>query len=124
MVTVSVDTDSPVPPYEQLRGHLTAMILSGTLAHDARLPSIRQLAADLGLATGTVARAYRELESDGLIVTRGRNGTVVSRTSPAFSAQEIRQRLADAARAFVQAGQQIGASPEHLRRALDDALDP
>ena len=43
-----------------------------------RLPTVRRLAGDLGLAVNTVARAYRELERDGLVVTRGRNGTVVA----------------------------------------------
>ena len=74
---LEVDSRSPVPPYEQLRQHVTALVLGGGLAPGDRLPSIRQLANDLGLAGGTVARAYRELESDGVVTTHGRHGTVV-----------------------------------------------
>ena len=59
-----------VPPYEQLRQGVTALVLGGAVAPGARLPSIRQLAGDLGLAGGTVARAYRELEADGIVTTR------------------------------------------------------
>jgi GntR family transcriptional regulator len=77
-VILEVDQRSPVPPYEQLRQQVTALVLGGALEPGARLPSIRQLANDLGLAGGTVARAYRELESDGVVSTHGRHGTVVA----------------------------------------------
>ena len=76
-VILEVDSRSPVAPYEQLRQQITALVLAGGLAPGDRLPSIRQLANDLGIAGGTVARAYRELESDGVVSTRGRHGTVV-----------------------------------------------
>jgi DNA-binding transcriptional regulator YhcF (GntR family) len=72
-----VRTDSPVPPYEQLRAQIATMVASGVLAPGARLPTIRQLASDLGLAGGTVTRAYRELERDGVITGRGRHGAYV-----------------------------------------------
>jgi DNA-binding transcriptional regulator YhcF (GntR family) len=75
---LEIDPDSAVPPYEQLRQQVSALVLLGALEVGARLPSIRQLANDLGLASGTVARAYRELEADGVVATRGRHGTTVS----------------------------------------------
>jgi len=75
---ISYDPRSPVPPYEQVRGQLAREIHSGQLVPGTRLPTVRRLAGDLGLAVNTVARAYRELERDGLVATRGRNGTVVS----------------------------------------------
>jgi GntR family transcriptional regulator len=77
-VILEVDGRSAVPPYEQLRQQVTALVVGGALAPGARLPSIRQLANDLGLAGGTVARAYRELEVDGVVTTHGRHGTVVA----------------------------------------------
>jgi GntR family transcriptional regulator len=76
-VLIEIDPTSPVPPYEQLRINLTALVLNGALDAGAKLPSIRQLAGDLGLAPGTVARAYRELEADGVVRSRGARGTVV-----------------------------------------------
>ncbi len=72
---VRVDTSSPVPPYEQIRAQLASLITTGQLREGERLPTVRQLAADLGLAAGTVARAYRELEAASLIVTRRGAGT-------------------------------------------------
>ena len=71
-VLISVDPDSAVPPYEQVRAQLAELIGDGRLPVGTRLPTVRQLAADLGLAANTVARAYRELEAAGLLETRGR----------------------------------------------------
>ena len=76
----SYDPRSPVPAYEQVRGQLARQIHAGELVPGARLPTVRRLAGDLGLAVNTVARAYRELEQAGLVATRGRNGTVVTGT--------------------------------------------
>ncbi|MCD2441988.1 GntR family transcriptional regulator [Agromyces sp. SYSU K20354] len=61
---------------EQFRGY----IVSGRLGRGERLPTVRQAARDLGVAPGTVARAYKMLERDGLIVTRGAAGTRVADT--------------------------------------------
>ena len=75
---VRIDTTSQVPPYEQIRAQLAALIRSGQLAEGERLPTVRQLAADLGLAPGTVGRAYRELEAAELISARRGAGTRVA----------------------------------------------
>jgi GntR family transcriptional regulator len=75
---ISVDVDSPVPPYEQIRRQIAAFVQGGLLAPGARLPAMRALAADLGVAVGTVARAYTELEAAGLVTSRRRTGTVVA----------------------------------------------
>ena len=75
---IVVDTASPTPPFEQIRAQLAALIRRGELAPDQRLPPVRQLAADLGLAVGTVARAYRELELTGQVTSRRGGGTRVA----------------------------------------------
>jgi DNA-binding transcriptional regulator YhcF (GntR family) len=75
---ISVDLHSAIPPYEQIRAQISALIATGTLQAGSRLPTVRSLAADLGIAVGTVARAYKELEAAGLIESRRRNGTVVA----------------------------------------------
>lgn len=73
-----VDPRSPVPPFEQIRVQILQLIQDGSMAPENRLPTVRKLAADLGLAPNTVARAYRELELNGAIETRGRHGTFVA----------------------------------------------
>ncbi|MFW0791051.1 GntR family transcriptional regulator [Gordonia sp. CPCC 205333] len=72
-----MDTTDPTPPYEQIRRQIAAAIEQGAFEVGAKLPSVRQLANDLGIATGTVARAYRELEHGGLIHSRRGQGTTV-----------------------------------------------
>lgn len=79
---------SATPPYEQIRGQVSSLIALGILAPGTRLPTVRSLAADLGIAAGTVARAYRELEQAGLVETRRRNGTVVAGTPTAGTLPE------------------------------------
>jgi DNA-binding transcriptional regulator YhcF (GntR family) len=74
----SVDAASTAPPFEQLRAHILELVTSGGLPAGSRLPPVRALADKLGLAANTVARAYKELESDGFVETHGRNGTTVS----------------------------------------------
>jgi len=78
MDIVTVDITSAEPPYEQVRRQLAEGAASGALSAGHRLPTVRQLAADLDLATNTVAKAYRALETDGIIETRGRNGTFIA----------------------------------------------
>jgi DNA-binding transcriptional regulator YhcF (GntR family) len=127
-VILQIDPGAAVPPYEQLRAQVTAMAASGALPVGTRLPSIRQLAGDLGLAAGTVARAYRELEQAGVIVTRGRHGTHVQGPPRQAAADERRRRLAQAARDYAVAAAQIGATqPEALdavARAVVDLTQP
>ncbi len=77
MSTVEVDPSGPLPPYEQIRSQLHDRIRTGALGGGVRLPSIRQLAGDLQVAAGTVARAYAELESAGLIESSRAFGTRV-----------------------------------------------
>lgn len=119
-----VDTDSPIPPYEQIRAQVTTMVATGVLPSGARLPSIRQLASDLGLAAGTVARAYRELEQAGVIATRGRRGTFVLRTRPTRTPETATGQLARAARTFAIEATQLNVSDTEAliaaRRALAD----
>ena len=115
---VVVDPASPLPPYEQVRGQIAALILGGQLAPDVRLPTVRQLAADLALAPGTVARAYRELEDAGLIETRGRHGTRVSHRLPTVTASEKRRRVSAAAAEFLSAARGAGASDTEIEAQI------
>ncbi|GAA2105093.1 MULTISPECIES: GntR family transcriptional regulator [Brevibacterium] len=78
MTRLTVDPDDSTPPYEQIRRGVLDQAARGVLLPGDRLPAIRALAADLGLAPGTVARAYRELEEGGIITTRRGAGTRIA----------------------------------------------
>lgn len=113
-----IDPASPVAPFEQLRSQLADQVRSGELPPGSRLPTVRKLAGDLGLAPNTVARAYRELERDGVVETHGRNGTVVASTGDAA------ERAAhEAALAYVGRIRQLGLDPRAALALIRSALE-
>lgn len=75
---IAVDLESSVAPFEQIRSQIAGYIRLGELSEGERLPTVRALATSLGVAAGTVARAYKELEAEGLVQSRRRAGTVVA----------------------------------------------
>ncbi|WP_027344946.1 GntR family transcriptional regulator [Hamadaea tsunoensis] len=118
---VEVDTGSAVPVYEQIRAQIAGLIETGQLPPGRRLPPVRQLAADLGLAVNTAARAYRELEGAGLVTSRVRHGTVVA-PRPALSAAAVAERLDVAARDFARVAHGLGVGAEQAEQAIRAAL--
>lgn len=78
MTELHVDLSAPTPVYEQIRAQVAGLAAVGALAPGERLPASRALARDLGVAVGTVQRAYRELEAAGVVTSRRRTGTVVA----------------------------------------------
>ncbi len=121
-----IDRESPVPAYEQLRGQLSVAIRVGSAPPGRPLPPIRDTAAALGLAPGTVARAYRELERDGLVVGRRRGGTVVVDDPPESEAVLDRtEQLAHAAAVFATTARRLGVDDADALDAVGRALaDP
>jgi GntR family transcriptional regulator len=111
-VTIEIDPSSPTPPYEQVRSQIESLIISGALPAGTKLPTIRQLANDLGLAANTVARTYRELEAAGLVVTGARSGTSVAPGPPQLAAAQIRERARAAAHRYLTATRALGLSME------------
>jgi DNA-binding transcriptional regulator YhcF (GntR family) len=78
MHVIPPDPSLPEPPFEQLRAQIASRAASGDLEAGTKLPTVRALATELNLAANTVARVYRELEADGVVVTEGRRGTFVA----------------------------------------------
>jgi GntR family transcriptional regulator len=115
-----IDTASSTPPYEQLRDQLARYIVGGELPAGAKLPAIRQLAHDLGLAPGTIARAYAELERAGLVRTRRPQGSFVSDSPPRKTPEPA--RLTRLAEAFAAQVRQLGVGQDEAIRALRTAL--
>lgn len=114
---LKVDARAGTPLFDQLRAQIIDGIRNGRLAPGTRLPTVRELAGQLGLAVNTVARAYRELEAAGLLETRGRFGTFVARADPADAA------MAAAARTYAEAARALGMGRAEAIRYLEAALD-
>ncbi len=110
---VTIDHESTVPPYEQLRSQLAFQVRAGALRAGDRLPTVRQLARDLGLANNTVARAYRELEADELATGDGRRGTFVAAGS---------NRADDRSALIEEATQRYMAELSTLAPSLDELI--
>jgi DNA-binding transcriptional regulator YhcF (GntR family) len=112
-----IDATSPIPPFEQLRAQLARQIHDRTLAVGTRLPTIRSLAANLGLAVNTVARAYRELEEAGLIETRRRAGSFVTAAGEQ-SRERARRAAADYAAVIASLGIDVNEATRIVQAAL------
>ncbi|WP_122260534.1 GntR family transcriptional regulator [Ornithinimicrobium cerasi] len=117
-----IDPSLPDPPFAQLREQILRRVAAGDLAPGDRLPTVRGLAEELGIAPNTVARTYKELEADGVLEGRGRSGTFVragvdaGRLVPtAASARAAAQRYAEATRS-------LGLSPEAALALAREAL--
>ena len=119
---LEVDQGSPIPPYEQLRQQITALVLANALAPGDRLPSIRQLANDLELNSKTVAKAYQLLTRDSIIETKGYRGTYVhpkAKTNCKFNLQEwTLRKLGDT----VDELREAGVTDSEIRNAFAGAL--
>jgi len=113
---IRVDPRSPIPLGEQLRRGLRRAIAEGELRTGDPLPPVRQLAGDLGINLNTVARAYRELERDGLVSPARGRGTVVTanRATAPLPKMDLRGRLRDVLADATLAGY----APDELRRLV------
>lgn len=117
---VAVDAESGVAPWRQVYDQIVRAITTGALADGAKLPPIRQLARDLGLASGTIARVYRELEAGGQVATGRAKGTVV--TGPAEQPNRA-GLLREAAMEFAARARELDAGPTEAVDAVRAAMD-
>ncbi|MFD9192435.1 GntR family transcriptional regulator [Streptomyces phaeochromogenes] len=114
---IDIEEDAGIAPYEQVRAQISEQARAGALPVGYRLPTVRGLAEELGLAANTVAKAYRALESDGVIETRGRNGTFVAAAGSAAD-----REAASAAQAYADRVRRLGLSEAAAVAAARDAL--
>lgn len=117
MITVTVETDSPVRPFEQLRAQLADAIRTGAIEPGAPLPTVRQLSNDLGIAPNTVAKAYRALDAEGLVETDGRRGTRVI-DGAQLSDQQRSKLLLTAAQRYLTEVRRLGLTHTDARDQL------
>lgn len=106
------------PPFQQLHDTVVAAVGEGRLLPGERLPTVRALAAHLGLAANTVAAAYRSLETAGVVEGRGRAGTFVRLGDDPVETR-ARQLTLDAAAAL----RGLGIDRDRALRLLGEAYD-
>lgn len=111
--------ESPIGTSEELRAHVIQQIESGAWAAGERLPSVRGLAQDLGLAANTVAKAYRELEAAGWVHTAGRKGTVIAERFDGNAEARALELAIDYVRGLRGLGLGVDDAVRFVRRAAD-----
>jgi GntR family transcriptional regulator len=119
---LEINVSSPIPVYQQIMDGIRRLVSEEAVAPNAPLPSVRQLAAELGINPNTVAKAYQFLELEGTIVTRKRRGVFVGETSGAAAALARDLRLRDVVGRFVEDVQRLGAGKEEVMQAVAERL--
>jgi GntR family transcriptional regulator len=119
---IRIDQSTGVPLWLQIVNQLTKQVVSRNIAVGDRLPTVRELAADLRVNPNTVARAYQELEREGVVETRRGQGTfacdVVDRRSPA----QRRSMIADQIDALLADTAHLKLTDDELRAIFDERL--
>jgi GntR family transcriptional regulator len=122
-VDIRIDIDDPEPLFAQLIGQIKAAVQAGHLRAGDPLPSIRQLAGDLDLNNKTVAKAYRLLERDAVIQTRGYRGTFVHPDARSNSTIDLPAQVRDALQQTIQSLREAGATDSEIRIAFTDVMN-
>ncbi|MBC5804684.1 MAG: GntR family transcriptional regulator [Candidatus Eremiobacter antarcticus] len=120
--SIVVKSDSRIPPFEQIVSQICDAIRTSRLHPGDALPTVRQLAGDLGIAPNTVARAYQQLQEEGWLVASGRRGTQVANNPPLLNVKSRTNDLREAARAFTERMRKAGNTNEDISKAVTQAL--
>ncbi len=120
---IRIDIDAPEPLFAQVIAQIRAAVQVGRLRAGDPLPSIRQLAGDLELNNKTVAKAYRLLERDAVIQTRGYRGTFVHPDARANSRVDLPAQVRAALEQTIQSLREAGATDSEIRIAFTDVMN-
>lgn len=118
-----VNASSGVPIYVQIETQVKNAVAAGALKKGETLPSVRKLALKLGVNPNTVARAYQELEREGVIGTVPGGGTYVAGHTPRFLKSEKLRRLQPYARQIAVEGTQLGLNDKEIMEMVQEELD-
>lgn len=120
---LQIEPESPIPIYVQIEERIRALIAAGQLRPGDQLPTIRQLAVDLGVNYNTVARAYLELERAGVITTqRGRGTFVAGVPDEARQAQLREEKLRAILRAAIGEALRLGYNRDEIAAAFREEI--
>ena len=113
---IAINYRDPRPIYEQIQSELRRLMLTGVLPPGSRLPSVRELAGQLAINPNTIQRAYRELESDGYILSVAGKGSFVAQVDKL--AEQQKKQAVEAFQAAAQRLRALGLSGAELAALL------
>ncbi len=119
-IEASLDHGSDQALYQQIVDRIWNDAIEGTLEPGQRLPTVRQLAVDLGVHPDTVSRAYQQLERLGVVYSRPGAGTFVGLKVPRQAELEQQKRLEEICRVALQEAEEIGASIDDVMGLLSE----
>jgi len=122
MVVWKVDPQSSEPLFQQIVNRVKQAVAVGRLKPGDRLPSVRELAKELVINPNTIARAFRELEGEGVTLSRRGSGTFVAERKVVLKAEERRRRLREALEAALRDAVNLGLDEQEVRKVFDAAL--
>jgi len=117
-----VDESRGIPIYQQIVEGFKRDILAGTWKADAKLPSIRDLALELKVNPNTIARAFQDLEGQGVIYFKRGLGAFVSPQSREDRMKQAKLELAQHLQQIIELARQFGIAPDELKSMLDGQL--
>lgn len=120
---IRIDKASGIPIHDQIQEQIKGLIHAGQLRAGDQLPTMRALSIDLAVNFNTVAQAYRELDAEGVIMTKRGEGTFVAATPGASELRRLRQKkLRDLVQALIEETQRLGYASEEVKRAVEERL--
>lgn len=119
---ISIDIEAPVPMFAQVIAQIKKAVLAGQIHPGDGLPSIRQLANDLELNNKTVAKAYRLLERDSVIQTKGYRGTFIHPDAKANSTIDLTEWVMTTLNETVAAFKESGVTDSEIRIAFTKVM--
>ena len=120
---LTIDPDSSVPIYIQIEDSIHSHIAAGQLQPGEQLPTIRELAADIRVNLNTVARAYFELDKEGVISTQRGKGTFVSGVPDKEQIERKRQRLLHSIiESALEEARRLGYSPAEIKKTFQEEM--
>ncbi len=112
-VQITIDSDSGIPLWLQLRNRLIYLIASGKFQVGDKLPTVRELAVDLGVNYNTVSKVYQDIERDGYIVSKRGKGTFVAERAPA-EAEAAKSEVEFLADEFIRQCRELGVPRQDI----------
>lgn len=119
---IIVDINAATPLFAQIVEQVKNAVLAEQLSPGDALPSIRQLASDLGLNNNTVAKAYRLLERDSVIETRGYRGTFIHPDARKNSTVDLKAWVASTLSETIRMLREAGVTDSEIRIVFADVL--